>query len=98
MAALRAGRSALAIAWPSADMGDRADKQSDVKLGFALLPGSRQAYRFATKSWEDRPAGRKPARAPAGGRRALGAAVTTSTSDPQRAREFFVLWRWPGRR
>src|SRR5437867_10041871 len=60
------------------------------KIAFALLPGSSQAYRFATKSWENRGednATHVPLLATSG----RMAAVTSSTADARRA-QGFVLW------
>jgi ABC-type glycerol-3-phosphate transport system substrate-binding protein len=53
-AALCQGKCAMALAWPTA--GQTADfaRKENIKLGFAPLPVSRQAYRFATGTWEAR--------------------------------------------
>jgi len=69
--------------------GDSA-AESPRKIGFALLPGSNQTYRLATKSWENRGednAAHVPLLAISG----RMAAVTSSTSDARRA-QGFVLW------
>src|SRR4029079_1157980 len=63
---------------------------SDAKLRFAMLPSSREAYRFATKTWEPRGEGDVPhvAIRSISGRMA---AVSASSSDARRA-QGFVVW------
>jgi ABC-type glycerol-3-phosphate transport system substrate-binding protein len=89
-AELRAGRSAMALTWANAEIAAEETQNDDVKLGFTMLPGSGQAYRFATKSWEARneeESSHVPLLAVAG----RMAAVTASTSETRRA-QGFVLW------
>jgi multiple sugar transport system substrate-binding protein len=91
MAELRDGGCAMAVTWPAPENVDRAasPKAEAGRIGFALLPGARQAYRFATNSWEDRAAddeGHVPLAAING----RLAAVSSSTADPRRAQGFAV--------
>lgn len=86
--ALLTGGCAMALTWPQA--GGEAANQLPVKLAFAPMPGSSEAYRIATKTWENRgedDASRVPLLATAG----RMAAVTSSASDARRA-QGFVLW------
>jgi ABC-type glycerol-3-phosphate transport system substrate-binding protein len=55
-----------------------------------LLPGGRQGYRFATKTWEDRSAEDDP-HVPLLAITGRMAAVTSSSADPKRA-QGFVVW------
>ncbi len=89
-AELRAGHCAMALTWPAPEIGAAAAQPHDQKIKFALLPGAKQAYRFATKSWENRGEEDKihvPLLAVSG----RMAAVSATTGEPQRA-ESFVLW------
>lgn len=92
MTALRAGSCAMAICWPAAN---NRDSKIDGLVGsreirFAPLPGSRQAYRFATKTWEPRAADESP-HVPLLSVAGRLAAVTSSTAVPSRAQSL-VLW------
>jgi len=95
-AALRAGSCAVALTWPAPEPtgggGPHPGNSNplDQQIRFALLPGATQAYRFATKSWENRVDDENmsvPTLAICG----RMAAVSATTSEPQRA-ENFVLW------
>lgn len=89
MAALCQGQCAVAITWagpqtpaPKLPGGSRID--------FALLPGSSQAYRFATRSWETRQA-EEAMHVPLLSVEGRLAAVCSSTSHVGRAQSL-VLW------
>ncbi len=89
-AALRAGRCVMAIGWPAPELAMDAAAQDAGPIRFSLLPGGRQAFRFATGSWQQREPNEEvcvPVLAVAG----RSAAVTSSSSDPQRAQSL-VLW------
>jgi multiple sugar transport system substrate-binding protein len=89
-AEIRAGRCAMAITWPAAGLGESTTTDKETRLRFALLPGSGQAYRFATKTWENRGQGENshlPLLAASG----RMAAVSSSSGNPKRA-EGFVVW------
>jgi multiple sugar transport system substrate-binding protein len=89
-AELRDGHCAMALTWAAPEIGSRGAGAHDQKIRFALLPGATQAYRFATKSWENRGEGddRQVPLLAVSGRMA---AVSATTAEPQRA-ESFVLW------
>jgi multiple sugar transport system substrate-binding protein len=55
MAALCQGQCALALTWPGPQT-PAPKLPSGARIDFALLPGSDQAYRFATRSWQPRQA------------------------------------------
>ena len=89
MAAVCQGRCAMAITWagpqtpaPTLPRGGQ--------IEFALLPGSRQAYRFATRSWEARQAEEEPY-VPLLSVEGRLAAVGTSARHVARA-QTLVLW------
>jgi ABC-type glycerol-3-phosphate transport system substrate-binding protein len=91
LAELLAGRAGMALTWPAPETTPADTRPTQERIGFALLPGSREAFRFATKSWEkrededDRP--HVPLLAIAG----RMAAVTSSTAEAARSQNF-VLW------
>ena len=88
MAELRAGRCAMALTWPSAELSTEDSQAASIR--FALLPGSSEAYRFATRSWEKRGEDESihvPLLAIAG----RLAAISATSSEPRRA-ESLVLW------
>jgi multiple sugar transport system substrate-binding protein len=87
---LRAGHCAMAITWPESQLAASTAADADAKLRFAMLPGSSQAYRFATKSWEARGVADEP-HVPLRSIAGRMAAATTSSSDPRRA-QGFVVW------
>ncbi len=87
---IRAGQCTMAITWPVGDLAASAATDADAKLRFALLPGSSQAYRFATKSWEARSVGDEP-RVSLRSISGRMAAASSSSSDPRRA-QGFVVW------
>jgi multiple sugar transport system substrate-binding protein len=89
-AELRAGRCAMALTWPAPEVGAAAALPHDQKIKFALLPGATQAYRFATKSWENR-GEEDNIHVPLLAFSGRLAAVSATTGEPQRA-ESFVLW------
>jgi multiple sugar transport system substrate-binding protein len=82
MDALGTGQAAMGLSWPAPDSAS--DPPYDVRLGFALVPGSQDAYNFARGQWEPREMGEQPKASllAIAGRLA---AVTTSSSDPQGA-------------
>ncbi len=87
---IRTGHCTMAITWPVNEVGASQTSETDSKLRFAMLPGSGQAYRFATKSWDARGESEEPrisVRATSG----RMAAATTSSSAPRRA-QGFVVW------
>lgn len=91
--ALLSGKCGAAIAWPAAGMTEDAVRQPEAngrKLAFAPLPTSRQAYRFATSSWESREV-EDTAPIPLLSISGRMAAVTTSTQDARRA-SGLVIW------
>src|SRR5881275_1729614 len=49
-AEIRAGHCAMALTWPVNEVAAHQAAESEAKLLFAPLPGSSQAYRFATRS------------------------------------------------
>jgi multiple sugar transport system substrate-binding protein len=60
---LSARRAAMAIGWPAPAAVDEALAGrliADDTIGFAPLPGSTEAYRFATQTWEPREEGDSP--------------------------------------
>jgi hypothetical protein len=80
----------MAITWPAADLAGAQASEAAGKLRFAILPGSSQAYRFATKTWEPRGEGDEPhvtLRAAAG-----RMAAATASSSGQRRSQGFVIW------
>lgn len=88
-AELKAGRCAMALGWPASELGAGGSAR-ETPIRFALLPGSEQAYRFATKDWENRGPDESwhvPVLAMSG----RMAAVAATSADPRRA-EGFVLW------
>ena len=88
---LRAGHCAMALTWAAPEIGARCRWAARSKNRFALLPGATQAYRFATKSWENR--GEEDRIACAAYWRFLAAwpRFRRRPAEPQRA-ESFVLW------
>jgi multiple sugar transport system substrate-binding protein len=87
---LRAGRCAMALCWPSAELADSANQAADAMIRFAMLPGGSEAYRFATKSWEKRGEDDSihvPLLAISG----RMAAISATSAEPQRAVSL-VLW------
>jgi ABC-type glycerol-3-phosphate transport system substrate-binding protein len=105
-AALRAGHCALALTWPTAGATTESttptrrasegppastpDSRQQPKISFARLPGGRQAYRFATQTWEMR-SEEFPEHIPLLSISGRMAAVTASSADAHRAAGF-VLW------
>jgi ABC-type glycerol-3-phosphate transport system substrate-binding protein len=84
------GRCAMALAWPAAGVATGAVRDQHAEIAFAALPISRQAYRFATGSWDTRDRGDSspiPLLCVAG----RAAAVSTSSQDARRA-SGFVVW------
>jgi multiple sugar transport system substrate-binding protein len=86
---LKAGHCAMAIGWPG-PQGDEHAAANQTKLGFAMLPGATQTYRFATKSWETRGEDESP-HVPLLSISGRMAAVSASSADPRRA-ENFIVW------
>src|SRR5439155_23739158 len=87
---LRAGSAAMAIGWPAPEQAGGSVNNESVRLGFALLPGSRQAYRYGTRRWDERTADENrhvPLLSIAG----RMAAVASSSADRRRA-QGFVIW------
>jgi multiple sugar transport system substrate-binding protein len=87
---LRAGRCAMALTWPSAELIGSTNQAADATIQFAVLPGASEAYRFATKSWEKRGEDDNihiPLLAISG----RMAAISAASAEPRRA-ESFVLW------
>lgn len=89
MAALCRGECALAITWPFPQTPEP-ELPAGAQLDFALLPGSRQAYRFATQSWDPRQP-EEPWQVPLLSIEGRLAAVCSSTRDRGRA-QALVLW------
>ena len=87
-AALCRGECAMAIGWPTgqADLAESAA----TNVAFAPLPGAREAFRTATKSWETRGEEESPS-IPFLGVSGRMAAVTSSSADARRATGF-VIW------
>ncbi len=93
LAKLRSGGCAMAITWPapsSAGVEQQGGKETKARIGFTLLPGSRQAYRFATKTWEER-ASDESVHVPLMLSAGRLAGVTGTTASPARA-QGFILW------
>jgi multiple sugar transport system substrate-binding protein len=89
-AELSAGHGAMGIAWATAGLGDGSSGSKQANVQFALLPGGKEAYRFATKAWENRgdeDGDHVPLLSIAG----RMAAVSSSSADQRRA-EGFVVW------
>jgi multiple sugar transport system substrate-binding protein len=86
---IRSGNCAMAIAWAVTNTADQ-PSVADANLRFSALPGSNQAYRFATKSWEPRGEGDEP-RVPLRAISGRMVAATASSSDTGRA-QGFVIW------
>jgi multiple sugar transport system substrate-binding protein len=86
---LARGHCAMAVTWAMPlEATERAANKG--QIAFAVLPGSSQAYRFATKNWEHRgedDSSHVPVLAISG----RMAGVSSSSSDPRRA-EGFVVW------
>src|SRR5262245_15411686 len=87
---IRVGNCTMAITWPTADPAGSQAAEPAGKLRFAMLPGSSQAYRFATKSWEPRGDGDEP-HVPFRSTAGRMAAAAASSSDQRRA-QGFVIW------
>lgn len=85
---LLAGRAAMAITWPSPTAAKATTAVTAV--GFAMLPGSADAYNFGTKSWDQRSLD-EPQRVPLLAISGRMGAVSSSSADPQRA-EGFLVW------
>jgi multiple sugar transport system substrate-binding protein len=87
---LRAGRCAMALTWPSAELVDSSSRSADATVRFAMLPGATEAYRFATKSWEKR--GEEDSiHVPLLAISGRMAAISATSAEPRRA-ESLVLW------
>ncbi len=87
---IRRGSCAMAITWPLNEITAGDAQPFDSKLRFALLPGSNEAFRFATKTWETRGAGEESRIA----LRAISgrmAAVSAASNQASRA-QGFVVW------
>jgi multiple sugar transport system substrate-binding protein len=82
----------MAICWPAVNSRDSGvvDGAGNREIRFAPLPGSREAYRFATKTWEPRAADESP-HVPLLSVAGRLAAITSSTAVPARAQSL-VLW------
>jgi ABC-type glycerol-3-phosphate transport system substrate-binding protein len=89
---LRAGRCAMALGWPAPEVGSGSEKgqESPRKIAFALLPGAVQAYRFATRRWDERGGDESP-QMPLLSISGRMAGVSSSAPDPRRA-QGFVVW------
>jgi multiple sugar transport system substrate-binding protein len=87
LAELCAGRALMALTWPSPQPRDA--KVCDGPLGFALLPGSSEAYNFPRAKWEPRAAGEET-HVPLLGMSGRVAAVTSTTPDADRAQRFLA--------
>jgi ABC-type glycerol-3-phosphate transport system substrate-binding protein len=79
----------MAVTW-AMQMEDAQGARSEAKIGFAMLPGSSQSYRFATKAWEQRGDEESP-HVPLLAASGRMAGVSASSSDPRRA-SGFVVW------
>ncbi|HEX5104998.1 MAG TPA: extracellular solute-binding protein [Pirellulaceae bacterium] len=91
LAELRAGHAAMALGWPAPPAGKVADKETTTgTIRYALLPGAKQSYNFATKRWTTSESG-EPTRVPVLACSGRLAAVTSNSAARQRA-ESFVLW------
>jgi ABC-type glycerol-3-phosphate transport system substrate-binding protein len=92
VAELQAGHCAMAVGWPAPDPAASAkqDAAGGTKIAFAVLPGSARAYRFATKSWEDRVGDDSP-HVPLLSVSGRMAGVSASAADPRRA-QGFAIW------
>jgi ABC-type glycerol-3-phosphate transport system substrate-binding protein len=88
LAELCAGRAAMAITWPR-PAGVKDDPLGKLPIGFALLPGSREAYNFPQKKWEPRKDGEE-VHVPLLGIAGRLAAVTSTTADAGQAQSFLV--------
>jgi multiple sugar transport system substrate-binding protein len=88
--ALRAGRCAMALTWATSNIEDSSTSEIDAVIRFALLPGARQAYRFATKTWEERGVDENP-HVPLLAASGRMAAACAASSDAKRA-QGFVIW------
>jgi len=86
---LKAGRCAMAIGWPAADLAKN-ERDEETKTRFAMVPGAEQAYRFATKGWEPR-SPEDNSHVPLLSISGRMAAVSASSADPRRAAGL-VLW------
>lgn len=90
MAELREGRCAIALTWMSAVVEGSKSHAVDGQIRFAMLPGAVEAYRYATKSWENRGEDDRvhvPLLAVSG----RMAAISATSAEPRRA-ESLVLW------
>jgi len=88
--ALRTGRCAMALTWATSNLDDSSTGENDAAIRFALLPGARQAYRFATKTWEERGVDENP-HVPLLAASGRMAAACAASSDAKRA-QGFVIW------
>ena len=86
---LMAGRCAMALGWPTPEP-DAADVKAAGDVRFALLPGARLSYNFATKRWENSEAA-EPLHVPCLAAAGRMAAVTSNTVGKKRA-EGFLAW------
>jgi multiple sugar transport system substrate-binding protein len=89
-AALGAGKCAMALTWPPAGKAADATSANRPRIRFAALPGSSEAYRFATQSWESRSEEDRGA-IPLLSVDGRMAAVANSAADASRA-SGLVLW------
>jgi ABC-type glycerol-3-phosphate transport system substrate-binding protein len=89
LAELLAGRCAMAIGWPAPEPGAAATKSAG-NVRFALLPGAKLSYNFATKRWESSEAA-EPLRVPCLAAAGRMAAVTSNTASKKRG-EGFLTW------
>jgi ABC-type glycerol-3-phosphate transport system substrate-binding protein len=87
---LRAGRCAMALTWPSAELVDSSNQSAEATVRFAMLPGATEAYRFATKSWEKR-GEEDSVHVPLLAISGRMAAISATSAEPRRA-ESLVLW------
>lgn len=89
MAVLGQGRCAMAITWPGPQT-PAPKLPAGARIDFALLPGSHEAYRFATRSWQPRQA-EEEIHVPLLSVEGRLAAVCSSTRQAGRA-QTLVLW------
>lgn len=88
--AIASGQCVMALAWPTSGVSGELPPSRAGKLAFAALPASRQAYHFATSTWNDRDAedtGVVPLLSIAG----RVAAISASSQDAARAGGL-VIW------
>jgi len=87
---IRRGHCGMAVTFPLNEMTAAGPEPFDAQLRFALLPGSNEAYRFATKSWEPR-ASDEEHRVALRSISGYMAAVSSASDKASRA-QGFALW------